>query len=245
MCGRFVRSFTVEELIEELNEVVPTSSIVSRVTNDLWDQNFNVAPTTLIPVVYFENTQCVIDVMQWGFQPPKSSVGTSSIGPSLVINARSETMHEKQMFRSLLNSHRCIVPMDGFYEWNRDDTSRGKIPFYVSRHDGHRMWVAGLWRGQPRDTTTDHCAQVALLTADANHDIAHIHHRTPCQLTLEDAMHWASDEVAPLPLVEKHHHPKLHAWTVSKDVNSIRNNRPDLVDAVIDTVDNKQLGLFE
>lgn len=245
MCGRFVRSFTVEELIEELNEVVSTASVVSRVSNELWVQDFNVAPTTLIPVIFFENTQCVIDVMQWGFQSPKSSADASSTGPSLVINARSETVHEKPMFRSLLKSRRCIVPMDGFYEWNRDDVSRGKIPYYVTRHDEHRMWVAGLWRGQPRDLSSEHDGQVALLTAEANHDIAHIHHRTPCQLTLDDAIHWASDEVAPLALVGKHHHPRLQAWTVSKDVNSIRNNRPDLVLAVDETSNNEQLGLFE
>jgi len=245
MCGRFVRTFTVEELIEEMNEVVPSASIVSRVSDELLDPHFNVAPTTLIPVLYVENTEFVIDVMQWGFQPPKSTSGATSTMPSLVINARSETVHEKPMFRGLLHDHRCIVPMDGFYEWNRDDASRGKIPFYVTRDDERRMWVAGLWRGKLHDPSTNGYAQVTLLTADAKSDIAHIHHRAPCQLTLDDAIHWVSDDVAPLPLVEKDHHPRLQAWPVSKDVNSIKNNKPDLVLAVEQRVENEQLGLFE
>lgn len=245
MCGRFVRSFTIDELIVEINEVVPAMSVVSRISDEMLNPNFNVAPTTLIPVVYFEKTQCVIDIMQWGFQPPKSSKGSSHSAPALVINARSETVQEKPMFRGLLSEHRCIVPMDGFYEWKRNDTARGKVPFYVSRHDHHRMWVAGVWRGDNQDSHTDQFAQVVLLTADANHDIAHIHDRTPCQLTFYDAIHWAGDELAPLDLVGRHHHPMLQSWHVSRDVNSIRNNRPDLVMPVDDNFGNEQLGLFE
>lgn len=245
MCGRFVRSFTVEELIDEINEAVPTASVVSRMTDADCGADFNVAPTTLIPVVYFKDAQFFVDVMRWGFQPPRSSVGESRSLPSLVINARSETVHEKPMFRRLLEHHRCIVPMDGFYEWNHDDTSRGKSPFYVSRNDGQRMWVAGVWRGKLGDLRIGEVPQVVLLTADANEDISHIHHRTPCQLSLGDAIHWSSEDIAPLHIVEKHHHPMLQAWNVSKDVNSIRNNRSDLVDEVHSDVENEQLGLFE
>lgn len=245
MCGRFVRSFTIEELIEEINEVIPAVSVVSRGDAVHFDANFNVAPTTLIPVVRFTESKFVVDVMQWGFQASKSSSPTNPTMPPLVINARSETVAEKPMFRGLVSGHRCIVPMDGFYEWKRDDVARGKIPFYVSRDDNHRMWVAGLWRGQLPGDSLDESAQVALLTADANDDIAYIHDRTPCQLTLEDALHWASDVDVPLQLVQKANHPTLRAWHVSKDVNSIRNNRPDLVTAIEENLDNEQLGLFE
>lgn len=245
MCGRFVRSFTIEELVEEINEVVPTVSVVSRGDAKFFDANFNVAPTTMIPVVRFTESEFIVDVMQWGFQAPKSASRTNPTMPPLVINARSETVVDKPMFRGLLAGHRCVVPMDGFYEWKRDDSTRGKVPFYVSRNDKHRMWVAGLWRGQLRDDSLGQSAHVALLTAEANDDIAYIHDRTPCQLTLEDALHWASDVDVPLQLVERTNHPRLHAWHVSKDVNYIRNNRPDLVTAIERNLDSEQLGLFE
>ena len=245
MCGRFVRSFTVEDLIQEINEVVPAATVISRIDPDLCDANFNVAPTTLIPVVFVETTNLVIDVMQWGFQPPKTSNNVSKPLPSLVINARSETVHEKPMFRGLLAEHRCIVPMNGFYEWKRNDASRGKVPFFVTRHDHNRMWVAGIWRDKPNNSTAEHLSQVALLTADANEDIAYIHDRTPCQLRVNDALHWICDDVAPLSLIEKWNHPRLQARHVSKDVNSIRNNRPNLIDAIDENIGNEQLGLFE
>ena len=87
-----------------------------------------------------------IRAMRWGLVPPwAKEVGT---GP-LLFNARAETAAEKSSFRASVRSKRCLVPMDGWYEWKKGPLdSKGKptkIPFYMTPEDGTRLFMAGLW----------------------------------------------------------------------------------------------------
>jgi len=231
MCGRFVRSFTVDELILEINEAVPSAQVIHDVTDYSWSANFNLAPSTVIPVVSFHKEKIVIETMRWGFD-----FGGAS---QLVINARAESIAEKPMFRNLLSTHRCVVPMDGFYEWQREGTR--KTPFYVTREDSKRMWVAGVWR----QTREDSGAQVVLVTKESEEPLQRVHHRSPCQLTINDALAWATEDVVPQDLLRPEAGPRLSLHRVSSDVNSVRNNRPDLIVPIADDDDESQWGLFD
>ena len=230
MCGRFVRSFTVDELILEINEVVPSVQVINDAPGYSWKPHFNLAPSTVIPVVSFRNGRVVVESMRWGFD--------SGVGSQLVINARAESIAEKPMFRNLLPRYRCVVPMDGFYEWHRD--GKRKTPFYVAREDSQRMWVAGVWRQFGEESR----AQVVLLTKESEEPLQSVHHRSPCQLTINDALTWTTDDEVPQDLFHPDAGPRLSIHRVSSDVNTVRNNLPDLIVATADD-DEGQLGLFD
>jgi putative SOS response-associated peptidase YedK len=219
MCGRFVRSFTVNELIEEIRAIIEVPKTIAG--NDA-EPHFNVAPTTLIHGVQFVNEDLEIDLMQWGFRGFTSTDSTTSSAP--IINARSETVAEKPTFRGLLQGNRCVIPMDGFYEWQREGSR--KTPFYVSREDERRMWVAGLWRPRVSDGGRDVC----LLTRESVDDLAAIHHRSPVQLELSDAVEWISQPDPPMHLLTTISAPRMRSWSVSREVNSVRNNHPRLIE---------------
>jgi putative SOS response-associated peptidase YedK len=229
MCGRFVRSFTIDELIQEINEAVPAVHVMRGDDDAISSPHFNQPPSLPIPVVRFDRDHLVLEQMTWGFD-----MGGSS---QLVINARSESVVDKPMFRNLVTSHRCAVPMDGFYEWHREGSR--KTPFYVSRDDNQRMWVAGVWRRSQEKS------QVVLLTNDATGVLHTIHHRSPCQITIDDALSWTADSQPHLELLNPGTGPMLRAHRVSKDVNSIRNNRNDLVAEIDDEEDDAQMNLFD
>ena len=231
MCGRFVRSFTVEELIEEMNVAVPSVTVLNHLS-DVLEPNFNLPPTLQIPVVTTDGRHLVIEEVRWGFD-----VGNAS---RLVINARAESVTEKPMFRGLLKAHRCAVPMEGFYEWQRQGTH--KIPFYVHREDHQRMWVAGLWR-----QLSDGTKQVVLLTHEAEGVLSNVHHRSPCQLSLEDAVDWTVDDPPHFEMLSPSAGPALELHRVSSNVNSIRNNDASLLQHVDgdDGGQELQLGLFD
>jgi putative SOS response-associated peptidase YedK len=239
MCGRFARSFTADELIREINEMLPSVSII-RSANRSPDAfpafDYNVAPTTTIPVVVGEKDHALLDAANWGFV---SRFSSSQKSPNLIINARSESVAEKPTFRHLLREKRCAVPMDGFYEWQRSSSSN-KLPYYVTRSDGRRMWVAGLWR-----INAEHIPEVVLLTAEAGEDISHIHHRVPCHLSMENALTWTLEESAPLQLLDAHYRDTLQSWRVHKDVNSIRNNNEDLIAPIGNDEELGPQGLFD
>jgi putative SOS response-associated peptidase YedK len=132
MCGRFTQSFTWAELIA-LYELV--TDIEPQLT-----PSWNLAPTHNAGVIVLNERRPSFQSMRWGLVPFWAK--DPSIGSKL-INARSETLAEKPAFRHALKSRRCVVPISGFYEWQR--LGKGKQPYFVSREDGRPMAVAGLW----------------------------------------------------------------------------------------------------
>ena len=147
MCGRFVGAFSAEALMGELSAAVSGAhmNIAFENDNSLFSANYNTAPTQTVPVLRHVETDVLVDPMQWGLVPAWSK--DPSVG-SKMINARSETITEKPSFRQSVPRRRCIVPVTGFYEWDRSDPKR-KVPYFVTREDGHLMLVAGIWTASP------------------------------------------------------------------------------------------------
>ena len=224
MCGRFVGAFNATDLIEELSLAVSKTELVLDVSDSdtLFAPNYNTAPTHLVPILRMEEQKIVVDAMQWGLVPTWSK--DPNVG-SKMINARSETVTEKLSFRNQVSRHRCIIPISGFYEWDRSDP-KTKVPYYVTREDGHLMLVAGIWASSP---ALEGRHTFSLITRESVDDLLHIHNRSPVELTSYDALEWMSNEVAPLELFSPVHQPRFATLRVSRRVNSVRNNDASLI----------------
>ena len=234
MCGRFVGAFSAEVLMDEMSEALSGANMTLSLVDDktLFAPNFNTAPTHTVPILRHEESVVVVDPMQWGLVPSWSK--DPNVG-SKMINARSETITEKPSFRQSVPRRRCIIPMSGFYEWDRSDPKR-KIPYFVTREDGHLMLVAGIWTPSP---ALDGRHTFSLITRESVDDLSYIHSRSPVELHADDALEWMCNPVPPLELFQPEIQPRFSARKVSTLVNSVRNNFASLLDDVVDVVEEK------
>jgi len=226
VCGRFVQASSPALLLAQFGAI--------EVVTDLADPDYNVTPRREVTVVL--NTvegERVIDRLRWGLVPRWAK--DKAIGDRL-INARSETVKEKPSFKSAYASRRCIIPVDGFYEWRAIDGQRTKQPVFIHANTGQPIAVAGIWESwrDPADGN-DAIAPLrtcAILTTEANAMIEPIHNRMPVILDEQDWDAWldastAMDELdallAPAP-------DDVVAWhEVSTAVNNTRNNDSSLM----------------
>ena len=130
MCGRFVTNIPANVL----------KGIFSLIEAPHLEPRFNIAPTQLVAVVRNQGDNNRLDLLKWGFVPSWSK--DLSFGSHL-INARSETVAEKPVFRHAIKYRRCIIPTSGFYEWSH--TGNKKQPYYIQMTDHSPMCLAGLW----------------------------------------------------------------------------------------------------
>lgn len=145
---------------------------------------YNVAPTQPIPVVISENGARRFRLMRWGLLP---SWVKDPRKFALVINARSETVLEKPAFKNAMKRRRCLVPADGYYEWQT--TENRKQPFFIHPRSGGPFGFAALaetWIG-PNGEELD---TVALVTAAASSAMTELHHRVPVTLAPRDFERW-------------------------------------------------------
>lgn len=228
MCGRFVGSFTMDDLLAEIGGEATGAGVGldPSVTELPAVRDWNVAPTRIIPVLRVEHGLVTVEPMRWGLVP--SWAKEPPTGRALV-NARSETVHEKPSFRNLVAGHRCIVPMNGFYEWDRPPSGR-KTPYYVPRADGRLLLCLAVWS---RPQVMEGLATCAVLTRESAEDLADIHDRAPVHVDAVDAVRWLIDDEHPLGVLSAQA-PLLAPYEVSSDVNSVRNNGEHLLVAVGD-----------
>jgi len=232
MCGRFVGAFSAKDLLDELSiAILETDLVFDPVANEkLFSANYNTAPTHSVPILRLDEKNIIVDSMQWGLVPTWSK--DPNVG-SKMINARSETITEKPSFRNQVPRHRCIIPISGFYEWDRTDPKK-KVPYYVTREDGHLMLVAGIWASSP---ALEGRHTFSLITRESIDDLSHIHNRSPVELTSDDALAWMTNVVAPLELFSPDHQPRFSARPVSTLVNSVRNNDASLLDVWVEPIE--------
>ena len=228
MCGRFVGAFSAEALMDEMSDALSDAKMtISFGEDSLFAPNYNTAPTHIVPILRNEESNIVVDPMQWGLVPSWSK--DPSFGSKL-INARSETITEKPSFRQSVPSRRCIIPMSGFYEWDRTDPKR-KVPYFVTREDGCVMLVAGIWTASP---ALDGRHTFSLITRESVDDLSHIHSRSPVELCADDALEWMCNPVPPLELFEPGLQPRFAARKVTTLVNSVKNNYESLLDEYVE-----------
>ncbi|WP_124710742.1 SOS response-associated peptidase [Gordonia insulae] len=208
--------------------------------------NYNVAPTTTIMTVVKRHSHddpdddptLRIRAMRWGLVPPwAKDVGK---GP-LLFNARAESAAEKSSFRSSVKSRRCLVPMDGWYEWKKGPPdAKGKptkVPFFMSPQDGTRLFMAGLWSvWRPKDAGKDEAPLLScsILTTDAVGHLRDVHDRMPLIMPFDNWDSWLDpDHTAPGDLFGPPSTDVADAIDIREVaplVNRVANNGPELLE---------------
>lgn len=198
--------------------------------------SWNIGPTRRIDGVAELDGERVLDRYRWGLVP--SWAKDLSFG-SRTFNARSETAASKPSFRSAWKARRLLVPIDGFFEWDRSVPGKPQ-PHYFTRADGGPLVVAGLfevWREPGQDPDSPGLKTATVLTTEAGPDMDGIHDRMPVVLeqgtfdlwlgAKADELEVLSDLCRPAPAGVLSHHP------VDRKVGSVRNDGPELLDAVL------------
>lgn len=219
MCGRYAlyADAALLEALFELAEVPPFKA------------SYNVAPTAAIPAVTVEEGERRAALYRWGLVP----FWSKEIGKYSTINARAETVASKPTYRVPFRDRRCLVPANGYYEWQAGPG--GKQPFYIHAADEDLLAFAGLWdRWRPPDGEMLHSA--AIVVTAANADTKKIHDRMPVILAREDWDAWLDpdnhDTAALAKLLRPAPGASLAARPVSTRVNSPRNDGPELLEPV-------------
>ena len=206
MCGRFDLIANAEQLTIAMAAEAP-AQLVPR---------YNIAPTQPVAALRHDrHGQREISHFHWGLIPSWSK---DTKWAARMINARSETVHEKPSFRNAFKRRRCIVPVTGFYEWQR--VGKKKQPMRIRMKDEAIFGMAGLWESwQGIESCT-------ILTMRPNSLMEPIHDRMPVILNPEDYDIWLSNETPLLALpslFQPFSAEKMHAYPVSTYVNNARN----------------------
>jgi putative SOS response-associated peptidase YedK len=222
MCGRFTQHHDADTIMNRFGVQAQLFDIEPR---------YNIAPSQPVPVIVTEGTtkERILDGFQWGLVPFWAK--DPSIGNKM-INARAETVAEKPAFRAALTRRRCLLPVDGFYEWNKAGGTRQ--PLHFRRKDGELFGFAGLWEewqspdGSPLRTCT-------IITTEANGVVAPYHDRMPVILTDEEGIAlWLDESVRAakdvLPLLVPYPDAEMEVYAVSRRVNSPAMDIPELIE---------------
>lgn len=225
MCGRFALISSTEEVADALG-VDP--AVIADIPPAV--PRFNIAPTQPVLAAYLDDAgQRRLTFFQWGLVPSWSKDVT--IG-SRLINARSETVTEKPSFRNAFKRRRCLIPADGFYEWQK--LNGGKQPMYIHGADGRPLALAGLWEvwQEPEGTRLQTCT---ILTTTPNELMAPIHDRMPVILEPADFGMWLEPGAHPdeaLHLLRPYPAAKMKAYPVSTAVNNPRHDMPECIQPI-------------
>jgi putative SOS response-associated peptidase YedK len=219
MCGRFTLTVDPAELQEAFGGFIFPAQFTPR---------FNIAPTQ--PVLAIPNdVKNTADFFLWGLIPSWSK--DPSIANKL-INARGETIAEKPSFRGSFKYKRCLIPADGFYEWQARYGEKTKTPYFIHMKDRTPFAIAGLWDEwhSPDGNTLRTCT---IITTEPNELMSALHNRMPVILDAKDYDQWL--DPAPqtpenlLPLIKPFPADKMSAYPVSTMVNKPGNDHPECV----------------
>ena len=222
MCGRFALysdPFTL------------ASSFKAKALSELRPR-YNVAPTQKIPIVREEAEKKRFAIARWGLIPHWAK--DMKIGYSM-INARAETVASKPAFRNAFRYRRCLIPADGFYEWQVIPGSKTKQPWFIVLEDREPMAFAGLWERwrSPEGEESESCS---IIVTDANELMSPIHERMPVILAPEDWDVWLESETkdaqALQNLLKPYPAEDMKAWTVSTKVKSPRNDSVECLETL-------------
>lgn len=221
MCGRFTLTLDPGEL-QELLDLGPFVHIVQ--------PRYNVAPSQPIPIVK-DHEKRSVELYRWGFVP--SWADDPKIGYRM-INARSETAHEKPSFRAAFKRRRCLILADGFFEWHTEEKGTPKTPYLFKLKNDAPFTFAGLYEHwqSPEGGELHSCT---ILTCEPNALVKHYHNRMPVMLGDDARWDWLDPEVKQeklLSLLEPYPAEEMKCFAVSREVNSPQNDHPEILEPV-------------
>jgi len=191
---------------------------------------YNIAPTQPIPIVRLVDSKRHFALVRWGLLPswvkdPKTF--------TLLINARGETVCDKPAYRAAVKRRRCLIPADGFYEWQK--AGDRKRPFYVHAKSGAPLAFAGLWETW-QGPNGEELETAAIVTTVANRTLKPIHERMPVIVPREAFDPWLNctdvDAKTAEALIAPAPEGLLEAYEISTAVNRTANDNPKLLEPV-------------
>lgn len=245
MCGRFAVTTDPALLAQKIKAIDEATGTTEGAAPGATAPNYNVAPTTSIATVVSRHSEPDdqpsrrVRLMRWGLIPPWAKAGADGAqeakGPML-INARADKVTSSPAFRSAVKSKRCLIPMDGYYEWRVNDAGAGaksrKTPFFMYRADGEPLFMAGLWSVWKPAKEGSPLLSCTIITTDAPGELGRIHDRMPLVVPEADWDRWL-DPDAPVDEGILSRVPDvsgIRMREVSTLVNNVRNNGPELVE---------------
>jgi len=146
------------------------------------------------------------------------------------INAKAETVATLPTFRDAYARRRCIVPVDGFFEWKAIKGQKAKQPFAIAMKDGSPFGIAGLWENWKDRSGTNGSGTFVIITVPANELVGEIHDRMPAILRREDFEAWLGPDPDPRDLLWTFPSEPMRMWPISTRVNSPMNDDEHLLD---------------
>jgi len=221
MCGRYGLYRDPSPFARKLGARVPAAFTFT--------PHYNIAPQTAVLAIR-NAPERALQAMQWGLATRFAHGSGRRVS---TFNARIETLASSPLYGPLLPHQRCVIPADGYYEWQRlpDGT---KAPVWVTRHDGEQIGFAGLWSDEGGvDGAEGSCT---IVTQPANALLATYHERMPVVLEREAALAWLEsvelEAGAALALLVPISDHAVYVRNVSAAVGNVRNDGPDLIEAV-------------
>jgi putative SOS response-associated peptidase YedK len=227
MCGRYT-----------VRSIQPISELFGISLPPEFQPRFNIAPTQDVLVVRSAATSSTGgqanrsrrgDLLRWGLVP--SWAEDPSIG-NRMINARAETAADKPAFRTAMNRRRCLVPADGFYEWQKQEGSKRKQPHLIHLKGDRPFAFGGLWESWARDG--ERLETFTILTTSPNELIAPIHDRMPVIVPPEEYDRWldpASSAADVAGLLRAYPAEEMETEPVGLRVNNPANDDPSCAEA--------------
>jgi putative SOS response-associated peptidase YedK len=222
MCGRFVRKRSSSTMAKDFG--------VQEITDDL-QPSFNIAPTHPVAVILNNGMKRLVS-MRWGLVPWWATDPTIA---GKLINARAETLKVKAAFKDAFKRRRCLVLGDGFFEWKKQGAT--KTPLFIHLKPERSFGFAGLYEtwtpplGEPLVTCT-------IITTEPNDLVRPIHDRMPVILPKAVEDFWldpaVEDHTRLLDFLQPYPAAEMAAYTVSKLVNSVKNDSPECIEPAAD-----------
>jgi putative SOS response-associated peptidase YedK len=222
MCGRFTLFTDIEEIKERFD--------IQGSFDGEYQFSYNIAPSQSVLSVINDGTRNRLGYLRWGLIPFWAK--DEKVGYKM-INARAETIAEKSSFKNAYKKKRCLIIADSFYEWKK--TPERKIPMRIKLKNHAPFGMAGLWESwkSPEGISIYSCS---VITTVPNELMTSIHDRMPVILKPEDEKDWLNPSVNDPAYLQQYLNSfdseQMEAFEVSTDVNSTKNNSPNLIQQI-------------
>lgn len=229
MCGRVF----IKTNLEGLMQAFAWAGREGALGLDNQFPRYNGAPSLNYPIIIMEpDLGPIFASANWGFVPRFSKDGKGD-GKRPPVNARREGIATNGMFKAAYRWRRCLVPIDGYFEW-KDIYGNGKNkqPYAIALKTGEPFALAGIWETWRNPETREEIRTFCIITCEPNELMAQIHDRMPVLLHPDDYRRWMSDEPDPDDLMKPYPTELMRMWPIGRDVGSPKNDRPDILDEV-------------
>jgi len=197
---------------------------------------WNAAPSQDLLVIRrnHKTGEISLDPLRWGLIPYWCNDPKGGRKP---INAKAESVRELPTFRDAYLKRRCIVPVDGFFEWKAIKGQKVKQPYAIAMKDGAPFGLAGLWENWKAPVSGEWIRTFAIITTDANELVADIHDRMPVVLSRDDYARWLGEEGDPRDLMRPFAADLMRMWPISARVNKPENDNAAIVEPIDEATD--------